>query len=91
MVFGNLGDDAKVLEEMPSRVVLWELGDGFPIDRAAVGDVRREFVEGVVVLVHPGWRVHQPGWSATLLVHRPDQVFDRAGDQHPGGIRARLS
>ena len=53
-MFGYLGDDTKVLEEMPSRVVLWELGDGFPVDRAAVGDIRREFVEGVVVLVHPG-------------------------------------
>ena len=90
-MFGNLGDDAKVLEEMPSRVVLWELGDGFPIDRAAVGDIRREFVEGVVVLVHPGLESTPARLGATLVVHRPDQILDRAGDQHPGGIRARLS
>ena len=90
-MFGNLGDDAKVLEEMPSRVVLWELGDGFPIDRAAVGDIRREFVEGVVVLVHPGLESTPARLGATLVVHRPDQILDRAGDQHPGSIRARLS
>ena len=90
-MFGNLGDDAKVLEEMPSRVVLWKLGDGFPIDRAAVGDIRREFVEGVVVLVHPGLEITPARLGATLVVHRPDQILDRAGDNHPGGIRARLS
>jgi len=91
MVFGYLGDDTKVLEEMPSRVVLWELGDGFPVDRAAVGDIRREFVEGVVVLVHPGLESTPARLGATLVVHRPDQILDRAGDKHPGGIRARLS
>ena len=90
-MFGNLGDDAKVLEEMPSRIVLREPGDGFPIDRAAVGDILSEFVEGVVVLVHPGLESTPARLGATLVVHRPDQILDRAGDQHPGGIRARLS
>ena len=91
MVFGNLGDDAKMLEEMPSRIGLREAGDSFPIDRAAVGDIRREFVEGVVVLVHPGLEITPARLGATLVVHRPDQILDRAGNKHPGGIRARLS
>ena len=90
-MFGNLGDDAQVLEEMPSRIVLWELGDSFPVDRATVCDIGSEFVEGILVLVHLRVESTSPGWTAILVVHRFDQVLDCAGDQHTGSIRARLS
>ena len=91
-MLGDLGDDAKMLEEMPSRIVLWELGDSFPVDRTAVCDVSSEFVEGIFVLVHLGVESTSPlDGPRKLIVHRFDQVLDCARDQHPGGIRARFS
>lgn len=57
---GDLRDHAKMIEQTMTRIVGRELTDLVPIDRVAVGDLCREFVEGVAVLVDPGWRLHQP-------------------------------